>query len=189
MPDTLADFPAGPVAPGEETAVLMEFVTSVEEFLRYLIEGAADGGDFEQLFDVDLVLRVLDALAASPPFFSDLRAAIDRASREDLDAHGLVGPMLDAKLAVAAHLARRVRAALEWLAEGVREDLSAIVAGRMLPLLEKFLDLIDSMLKSIVKAVGAADAVEEFKDLVKAALWVAEPFESDRSSESRNFDL
>lgn len=93
----------------------------------------------------------------------------DDSNNEKLDQHGLTGSQLDLKLNTADSYREGFVAIRENWPDF--QDLSDAVRGKIVqPVLSAYLGSIESLLDSILDAIGAGQAIHEFKDLIDQIL-------------------
>lgn len=151
------EFPSFSGDPGEDPrATLRRFIETVRQFLDELIfEGRDPTG--EPLFHEVLFSSMGPAWEEAHPLFDDVIDVIrstDRPSRlsnEAIVSHGLWGAQLRFKLSVIRYLHGRYLA----LGKGT---------------LRRLLEAIDTLLSSILSAIGAGEGIKEIKEYIEHSL-------------------
>ena len=96
--------------------------------------------------------------------YNPFRAAIEKISIERLNAHGLYGAQLSAKVQATEVMYQQY--------EAVRNNGSPAqrAEGEVGKKAKGFLRIFDEWLKSVIKAAGLGDALEEIKGITEAAI-------------------
>jgi hypothetical protein len=132
---------------------LIDFLYKVEHFLGLMVESGRDSRD-ESIFVPGLVDSMRKAWVgdvagtSASERFDAARTAVAETPEKTLVAYGLTGTALHFKMSVLLHWAEI------YNAEGGRKFLG------------KLIELIDVVLKSLFKAAGVDDALEELKDFI-----------------------
>jgi hypothetical protein len=147
----MATFEVPPaVGPYDARSYLTKFLDSVETQLDEAVKTAP--GD---LIPEALHARANAAFNDVRPVFGQMKAAMPHLTDTDLIDHGLqAGPQLGYKLALVNHQNTQLQAPNN-------------PPKRRRGIFRKLLEAIDVLLKSLIKAVGLGDALEEFKDALE----------------------
>jgi hypothetical protein len=140
MPVTFSEFSGQ----GDPRNTLINFVEEVRKFLDDLVQQ-------QSLFRQSLRSDMQAAWQEVEPLFSEIRTRIANLSDADIRNHGLGGRQLRFKLAV-------IRFFYEQY-----QRVGTII-------LKKLIDIIDTLLKSILEAIGGGGAIAEIKDFIKDSL-------------------
>lgn len=129
---------------------LIGFVKAVDEFLDELVKGNRDG-EGEPLF-IESLWRIMGpAWEEGRHEFQRIAIGLAVTSDGRLIEHGLGGMQLRYKLGVVRYFNEQYQK----------------LGKRML---KRLLESIDTLLKSIIKAVGLGDAAEELKDYIEQCI-------------------
>jgi hypothetical protein len=144
-------------APGDTTGDddrtrLQQFIVFVRAFLNELIMDRVDPTDGTPLFYADFPVDLMvGAWEEALPTFEEVLDAIGEAPENKLAQHGLLGLQLDFKLGAVGFLRSR------WGRIG-RKVLGPLLSA------------IDTVLGSILEAVGVGKALEELKECVAVGI-------------------
>lgn len=132
--------------------LLSDFVLQLRDFLEEIVHSNQDPIG-RPLFLEALLGPMREAWieARDGPLFSDILAGIERIPDSVLNTHGLSGRQLAFKLTVIRFFHARYLS----LGKGI---------------LRKLIDIIDTLLKSILAAIGAGEGLAEIKDFIKDSL-------------------
>lgn len=134
-----------PPYPLDDRDALKEFITRTHKLLDQIVrQGGPDGGPSFVPLELQTLLK--DAWTSAGPGLLDLHKKIDDASDDVLSVHGLSGPSLRFKLGVIDRV---------W---------DHFVGDKIIRWLRKLLNAIDTLLDSIIDALGpAGSAAKELK--------------------------
>ena len=135
---------------------LKDFVLWLREFLGQIAENhhEVDESTGRLIFEESQIIFLVDALRELDErgHFENVIALIDRAKGPDLSAHGLEGVQLN------------------WKLSNINFWLDRFLGKRTAELLERLLASVDALLKSLLGAVGAGEALEELKEAVRNSM-------------------
>lgn len=146
MPLELPNYPGS----GDPKPALIAFVRGVQNFLDELVRNNTDPQE-RPLFIRVLLPLMRAAWEEGQPVFGRIVEAIATTDSERLVEHGLSGQQLRYKLETIRYFDSRYRA-----------------VGKSV--LRRLLGPIDTLLKSIIKAIGLGDAAEELKDYIEKSI-------------------
>ena len=141
----LPDFPN--LDDSDDAAKRAQFVRWVLEALKRLVEGQEYRGLFADDLHRDMEAAWNDAVAG----FGEFPRAVAALQPEEVDRHGLAGPQLRFKLATVRYWTERF--------QGGGENAGFV--------LRRLLDAIDTLLDSLLAAVGAGSSLKELKDAIR----------------------
>ncbi len=138
--------------PLDDRAALQDFLTRTHTLLQEIAtKGGPAGGPI--FVPVDLRQLLSDGWTAAGPDLLSLSSSIQTAPEATLSTHGLLGPSLRFKLGVIDRVWRR------------------FAADRIIKWLRKLLHAIDTLLDSIIDALGpAGSAAKELKQALEDLL-------------------
>jgi hypothetical protein len=135
---------------GDPRPVLKSFVLNVRDFLDELVRDNMDPQG-QALFVPELVTFMREAWAEGRSLFDAIAEGIPRLTDGALRDHGLGGQQLRFKLTVIRHFNERY-----------------LVLGKSI--LKKLLELIDTLLKSIISALGLGEGAAELKEYIEQSI-------------------
>lgn len=152
MQSLLLRIPEEPVAAEDARPYLRDFVYWLREFLGQVANNPydTDSSTGNPLFEESQISFLVEALREvdERKHFENVVELIDRASAATLSGHGLEGVQLN------------------WKLSNINFWLGRFIGERTAALLERLLSSVDALLKSLLGAVGAGDALEELKEAV-----------------------
>ncbi|HLI13374.1 MAG TPA: hypothetical protein VKY65_17410 [Alphaproteobacteria bacterium] len=136
---------------GDSRRALGAFVIAARDFLAELIETNRDPRG-QSLFHEELLLEMRAAWAEAYPEFERVARATRELGEAQIRDHGLYGAQLRFKLTVVRFLYGRY-----------------LQLGGIGPL-RRVIDAIDTLLKSILGALGAGEGIKEIKEYIEYSL-------------------
>ena len=127
---------------------LERFLQSFQKFILETVENGKDvKGEF--LFEKKLFSYIRKASKEVEGYFDYALILLDKVEEADLVSHGLTGQQLNLKLAV-----------VNWVAGKFNK-----IGGKSL--FRRLLATLDTLLTSLLSAIGVGEALSEFKDSIK----------------------
>ena len=142
--------PIEPFLPQDEAEPIegpSEFCCWVQDTLE-----ALQDEEYRRLFVPELIGPMKAAWIHARPRFEEVQALLAQTQLDQIELHGLSGPELDFKLKTVRYWAGR------------------FIEGGSAVVLRRLLDSIDTLLVSLLDAIGGGGAVQEIKDAIRDAI-------------------
>ena len=133
---------------GTDRARIVHFLSEVKKFLEELVHEE----QYEYLFYPELRSLARKAWPHLSRYFNEAKDAVENISDNKLDSHGLTGEQLNGKLGVVDFFSQK------------------FLKNKLRKFLIRLLKAIETLLKSILSALGVSGAIDEFKELLENAV-------------------
>ncbi len=144
-------FYVGSSSYNDDKEKIIRFLFEVRRFLSLVLETGEDSkGKF--LFIKELHSSLRETWVVVEPYFDVAIGNSRNVTKDRLVQHGLVGIQLDMKIEIFNFMKRKYKS----------------VGGKSI--LRRLFDAIDTLLESILAAIGVGGAISEFKDSVKNSI-------------------
>ena len=148
----LRELPVGDADPENRR----QFILWTRDVLDLIVQGETD---IDDPIPRSLVEPMSTAWGEAKPLFDDLAIAAANIYADRVVLHGLHGSQLRFKLAT-----------IQYWAERVNETARRGLRGKWLDFLQRLLTAIDTLLDSILKALGIGSSVKEVKDAIRDSI-------------------
>ena len=150
--------PIQPFVPeGENDAELRrQFIDYTRYLLNEIVQNAAEGGTYAECVHPIARDHMQNAWEEALPLFQELQENMQQINDEAVRTHGLGGAQLRFKLAN-----------VEWWSQQENLTEQNFQTAMWIANIWRLLDSIDTLLESILAALGAGSALTEIKDSIK----------------------